>query len=158
MTTKTTPRKHGRPTMYTHELALAICDALEQGKTLIDIAEPANMPDTSTIRQWMVNNANGEFAAMSARAREAGADALVAEAQRLLDDATRDDIMVVRERVAHLRWRATRLNPRRYGDRAQIDLSGDLAVKTDVRDEAPSWIKEKIAERAAAASAGTVKH
>ncbi len=149
--TTTTTRKPGRPTLYTNELAVRICDALEDGMTLIAIAEPPDMPSTTTTRRWMTEDANGEFRVMSARAREAGADAIMAEAQPLLDEATRENISVVRKQVSHLRWRASRLNPRRYGDRAQVEIGGGLAVTRKPSDDAPDWIREQLAKRAAAA-------
>lgn len=156
-TKPTTKHPGGRPSMYSTEIADEICAALEAGETLIAIAERTNMPTTKTIRQWMREDTNGEFRSMSARARENGADALVAEATRLLENATKDDIAIVREKVSHLRWRAARLNPARYGDRSQVEIGGELAVPRKPSDDAPPWIREQLEARAAAAALAAVK-
>lgn len=64
------------------------------------------------------------FSERSLRARERGCDAIVDEAQDRLDHADNSNVSVVREQVQHMRWRASKLAPRRYGDRAGLELSG----------------------------------
>ena len=77
-------------------------------------------------------------------AHEDGAHALLAQAEAMLEGATRYTIQVVRERVAHIRWRVSRLNPAAYGDRSELRVSGTITHKHQLSDEAPGWIKERL--------------
>ncbi len=45
-----------------------------------------------------------------------------------------------------LKWVASKLKPREYGDRAQLDVAASLDVTTRVIDHAPEWMKEAIEE------------
>jgi len=70
---------------------------------------------------------------------------LLAQAERLLEAATRDTIQVVRERVQHIRWRVSRLNPAAYGDRSELRVSGTVTHEHRISDDAPAWIRERLA-------------
>lgn len=73
---KSAPRKVGRPTKYTPELAAKICDLIREGLSEREICSQKGMPDASTLGRWKDNNQ--EFCIQSARARAESA-ALYAE-------------------------------------------------------------------------------
>ena len=50
--------------------------------------------------------------------------------------------------VESIRWRLSRLRPELYGDRQEVKLSGGLKLERPA-DEAPDWIREKVADLAA---------
>lgn len=64
---KSAPRKVGRPTKYTPELAEKICDLIREGLSEREICSQKGMPDASTLGRWKDNNQ--EFCIQSARAR-----------------------------------------------------------------------------------------
>ncbi len=46
-----------------------------------------------------------------------------------------------------MKWRLARMDPKVYGDRAQLDIGGALEVATrNLADGAPDWIKERLAK------------
>ncbi len=99
------------------------------------------MPAYRTVWGWAQTRSN--FANAIACAHEDGAHALLSKAERLLENATRDNIQVVREQVAHIRWRVARLNPKAYGDRSELRVSGVIEHEHMISDDAPAWIKER---------------
>ena len=70
---KSAPRKVGRPTKYTPELAEKICDLIREGLSEREICSQKGMPDASTLGRWKDNNQ--EFCNQSARARGTGVNA-----------------------------------------------------------------------------------
>ena len=60
------------------------------------------------------------------RAREAGVEANLEEVEELLRGANNKNISVVRELAHHLRWKASKLKPRNYGDRLSAEVSGPV--------------------------------
>ena len=133
--------KGGRPSTFTPELAERVLEQVAEGRFLVDL-EGEDMPAYRTIWGWA--NVRPEFAKALARSHEDGAHALLVKAETLLDEATRDDIQVVRERVAHIRWRVSRLNPAAYGDRSELRVSGTITHEHKLSDDAPAWIKERL--------------
>ncbi len=137
------PSKAGRPSTFTPELAERVLEQVAQGKFIVDIGGDRGLPAWRTIYRWA--DARSDFRQDLARAHEDGAHALLAQAERLLEAATRDTIQVVRERVQHIRWRVSRLNPAAYGDRSELRVSGTITHEHKLSDDAPAWIKERLA-------------
>lgn len=72
MTRKPKPkseRPRGRPTAYTPELALLLCERLAAGESLRAICQDESMPDERTVRGWAIDNREGFFP-QYARARQ----------------------------------------------------------------------------------------
>ncbi len=134
-------RGRGRPSSYTDELAERVLEQVAQGRFLVDL-EGADMPAYRTIWGWA--DTRPDFSKALARAHTDGSHALLVKAETLLEEATRDTIQVVRERVAHIRWRVSRLNPAAYGDRSELRVSGTVTHEHKISDDAPAWIKERI--------------
>lgn len=137
------PPKHagGRPSTFTPELAQKVLDHVAEGRFLVSLKEEG-LPSWQTVYGWA--DRRPEFTKALARAHEDGAHALLAQAETMLEAATRDTIQVVRERVAHIRWRVSRLNPAAYGDRSELRVSGTVTHEHRISDDAPAWIKERL--------------
>ena len=45
-----------------------------------------------------------------------------------------------------LKWIASKLKPRQYGDRSRMDLTASLDVTTRASDHCPEWMREQIEE------------
>lgn len=140
----------GRPTKRTKAVEQAILDGLAEGKALRDVcASIPNGPSPVTVRAWVA--ADAEFQAAYTRAREYGADYHAEDIVTIADDAkdgTTDEINAARLRIDARKWYAAKVAPRRYGDRAAVELSGpaggpvqveslvDLVKRVAAEDEA----------------------
>lgn len=156
----------GRPTDFTQELADQICSELAEGKSLRSVCLASDMPDKSTVFRWL--RSNEEFRDQYARAKEEAADALVEEMLDIADDATNDYQVVKskagneypvlnaefaqrsRLRIDTRKWIASKLKPKKYGDR--LDLTGEQTfnhkfkdLDDDQLDAAISAVKDTIA-------------
>lgn len=127
-------KKVGRPSDYSREKATAICDQIEDGRSLRAICQTEGMPAKSTVLLWLA--LHPEFSAQYARAREAQADKYAEEILEIADDASRDYIETEdgpklnsehvqrsRLRVDSRKWLASKLAPKKYGEK--LELAGD---------------------------------
>jgi transposase-like protein len=104
----------GRPSKYSAELVNEICERLATSNDgLAQICRQADMPAERTIYQWLEKHE--DFRQSYARARERLADRWHAETVAIADTAT--DANLARLRVDARKWAASKLAPRKYGDR-----------------------------------------
>ena len=136
----------GRPSTYTPEIAALICERLATGESLRAICRDDGMPPESTVRGWVLDDAQG-FSAQYARARDFGLDALAEEALEIANtpqvgeetEETDDGYKVKRgDMLGHRKlqiWTRLQLlakwSPQKYGDKQTIDmnLTGSLAER-----------------------------
>lgn len=138
--TKAAPKKMGRPSKYTEELAQKICDLIREGKSERQICKMPNMPTAMTLRRW--KEGNPDFCAQSARAREESAEKFndeLLDLQDELNDQLQTRLMngedfpkgaveaykvLMQEKARQAAWR----DDSRYGNRK--------TVKVDATDDA----------------------
>ena len=138
--------KGGRPTKYSQALADNICAQLADGTSLRTVCLADDMPDKSTVFQWL--REKPEFSDQYARAKEESADALVEEMLDIADDGENDwmrrhgkdqedywlvngeNIQRSRVRIDTRKWIASRLKAKKYGDKVALTGAdgGPLAV------------------------------
>lgn len=115
----------GRPTTYTKELGALICDRIGDGDNLKNICEPDDMPNRSTVYLWI--GTHPEFSNMYAKAQEDRAESLVDDmfsiADNLTGDTARDKL-----RVDTRKWAASKLLPKKYGDKVEQVHTGGIKV------------------------------
>jgi len=129
---------------YSEEICEEICERLSQGEPLRQICRDEHMPTWRTVYRWM--SEHPDFQTSIAHARELGYDAIAEECFDIADDATNDwmerkdkqgnDIIEFnKEHVQRSKlriWTRTQLlakwNPKKYGDRQQIDLKAQVNV------------------------------
>ena len=70
--------------------------------------------------------ADKDFAATVARAREAGQDALAGETIDIADEATEETVQAARLRIWARQWYASKLAPKKYGDKLAVGGAEDL--------------------------------
>ena len=151
------PKKTGRPSKYTPEIAKEIVERLSNAEPLRQICRDEGMPDWRTIYDWMYRDdkevAMGRGVGLSAaiaRAREIGYDKMAEECLELADTPkwgtkqveTEGGIIVTREdMLGHRKLQIeTRLkllakwNPKKYGERLTHagDADNPVAVQADV--------------------------
>jgi len=106
----------GRPSDFTQEIADAICRRLSEGESLRKVCEADDMPSRETVRRWLGENL--EFRGQYAHARDVQADHY---ADRVVDDAlTATDAAIGRLRMDALKWAASKLAPKKYGDKVAL--------------------------------------
>lgn len=122
--------KRGRPSDYNEQVADAICERLCNGESLRAICEGDDMPHRATVFRWL--GAHKAFSDQYARAREEQAEAFADEMVAIADERETivkedggatvvafDSTAVARNRlrVDTRKWVASKLKPKKYGDR-----------------------------------------
>lgn len=113
----------GRPSKFSDELADDICERLAEGESLRSICRDDGMPRLATIFRWLADPRMASFRDQYERAREAQADTYADEIVDIADGvaAAREGVGPdpVRDRLAvdARKWVASKLKPKRYGDR-----------------------------------------
>ncbi len=133
----------GQPTKYTPELAASICERMAGGESLASICAGENMPGRTTVVGWQ--GQHDGFSTMFARARIAYADAIFDEAMEIADDSSGDwttkrkggeevravdheNIQRARLRVETRMKAVAKINPGKYGDKLDLNMSGEINV------------------------------
>jgi hypothetical protein len=80
------------------------------------------MPHRSTVLRWM--SENEAFATKCARARTLQADIMDDRILEVADACTPDTAQADRVKIAAYQWRASKLAPKKYGDRTELELGG----------------------------------
>ncbi len=117
----------GRPTDYNEEIAAKICSIIAMGRSLRSIVSQDDMPSMTSVFKWL--REKPEFAQQYARAKEEQADSLADELQDIADNPT-GDVQRDRLRVDTRKWIASKLKPKKYGDKvdATIEHSGSVGI------------------------------
>jgi hypothetical protein len=132
----------GRPSKFTPEIAEKIYTLISTtSMSLRAIALMDDMPSLSTICKWLKEDVN--FSQQYARAKEMQADILASEIIEIADDASKDIISgengdygnsaaVNRSRlqVDARKWAASKLAPKKYGDKVDITTDGKALPTT----------------------------
>jgi hypothetical protein len=121
----------GRPTEYTEELAIEICERIAQGESLKHITDDEEMPSRSSVHSWLLDGKHKEFLDKYEEAREMQADVYADE----MDDIAHDlkyDTQRARLIIDTRKWTSSKLKPKKYGEK--LDLSGDTTVTHKYED------------------------
>lgn len=133
-----------RPTIKTPELLTTICNLIADGQSLRRICQSETMPDRTTVRQWLIDDA--EFSIQYARAREEQADTLAEEIVEIADESSldytvdddgnhvldREHVQRSKLRVDARKWVAAKLRPKVYGDKLDVNnnVTGTLSIES----------------------------
>ena len=124
-------------TTYTQDIANYIVENIADGRSLRDICLQSDMPSRATVFKWL-NDIEG-FSSQYARAREEQAETLADEIVSIADDSEKDTyinqsgvelsnnewIARSRLRVDARKWVASKLKPKKYGDKIEHTGTGD---------------------------------
>lgn len=116
-----------------------ICESLEDGESLLSVCRRLSLKE-STVRSWA--KLNPAFDANYTRAREDGDDI---EFERLAEIAAEEPPTVKgfvdsgwvswkRNQIDTAKWMLARKRPKKYGDKLNLDHSGEVAIKRVVAD------------------------
>ena len=151
----------GRPSVYSEDLASAICGRLADGESLRSICETDDMPARSTVYAWLTDDVDG-FSDRYARARTIQAETIADELIEIADDNSRDvrvgldgretpdfdHIARSRLRVDTRKWLLSKMLPKQYGEKTQMELTGKDGGPVEVESA-----RERIARRIAGLTA-----
>lgn len=135
----------GRPTDYTPELGDQICARMSHGESIRRITQADDMPDSSTVYRWL--RLHEEFRENYEEASINRAHLIAEESLEIADDATNDymerrseaekgagwvngwvlngeHVQRSRLRVDTRKWFASKLAPKKYGEKVQQEITG----------------------------------
>jgi hypothetical protein len=125
-----------RPTTYTEELGQRICSIIATSTNgLIEVSIDTQMPELTTIVNWLTDPEMKDFQQAYNRARTIQADLLADEMVAIADTALADgfnaaQVSLVKLRVDTREWKASKLAPRKYGTKPDAaDAEGDEQQK-----------------------------
>ena len=137
----------GRPSSFTQEIADSLCAQLADGLSMRTICRAEDMPDKATVFRWL--RTNQSFCDQYTRAKEESADALSDEMLDISDDAQNDwmeqnakenagwvangeHIQRSRLRIETRKWLASKLKPKKYGEKLAVGGAEDMpALKVE---------------------------
>ena len=137
----------GRPCEFSPTIAARICEEIAEGKSLVKVCAAEGMPSRNTVYQWMDREEPEckAFRDSYTRAVEARAEKLAEEIISIADDDSddygykesedkdgkgakpfidQDNIQRAKLRVDARKWTASKLFPRKYGDKVQQEVTG----------------------------------
>lgn len=118
-----------------------IIDELSNGKALTQICKDPEMPSFSTFQKWILRD--GSLFKEYARARQLQADYYADETIEIAD--TDPNIARARNRMDARRWHASKLAPRKYGDRISQELNATIVNNTKINvAEIPEKVREQL--------------
>lgn len=108
--------------------AAEICFRISEGESLAAVCRDGSLPSVRTVMRWLAENE--AFRQDYARAREAKADA---DADNIGDIAARVltgeyDPQAARVAIDALKWAAGKMQPKKYGDKIDVNHGGGLAI------------------------------
>jgi len=105
------------------EIQEKVITEIQTGRSLRQVCGDDGMPNFRTVQRWIVSD--GSFAVKYARARTAQADTLFdrMEAVEEAVSAGTMDSHAARVVLDSMRWRASKLAPKVYGDRLDVSVT-----------------------------------
>lgn len=138
-----------RPSEYTEDMAIRICEQIALGRSLNSICAGDDFPSVGGVYKWL--SRYPAFVEMYTRAREDQADTLADQIVEIADERETvvkemdggttavvfDSTAVARNRlrVDARKWVAAKLKPRKYGERQTIEHAGTIRVAEELSDE-----------------------
>ncbi len=123
-----------RPSDFTEDVAGHICSEIASGRSLRSICDDEGMPDKSTVFRWLSKHET--FRDQYARAQEDRTAALAEDILEIADEGNAEDVQRARLRIDTRKWLMSKMAPKRYGDKQQLEHSGDLNIITKEQRDA----------------------
>ena len=102
----------------TTELTDQICQELMNGQPLTRICSKKELPSLATINRWIAKHPS--FAKQITNARRVGTQYYLDKMIEELETMSAKDVGIVREKLHHYRWLASKLLPSLYGDKQEV--------------------------------------
>lgn len=145
----TEPNKGGRPTSYNSEVVAVILSRMALGESLVNICKDDGLPSRATVMRWLQEDSHIGFRDNYARAREEQADYYAEQIIEISDEeciyvkhgdgdeekeveVAFDSAAVARNRlrVDARKWYASKVAPKKYGDKLSLDAEINVTQQT----------------------------
>ena len=126
-----------RPTHYSENIAIHICELIKKGITLEEIGKIEGMPSSRTISGWI--RTFPAFLSEYRSARESFADYMASKAIEIAEDSSNDlktdskgrtipnweNVNRSKLRAETYKWAASKFAPHKYGDKLEINTNSE---------------------------------
>ncbi len=149
MTTKKSEKKVGRHTKYNSALASGICVRMAGGESVRKICSDADMPCFRTVMTWVHDNSQVAYKEGFPEQYQA---AMMSKAHHMFDqlleiaDEADPDVQRSRLRVDTRKWYLSKCLPKVFGDKLNLDHSGEVGLRVIPDDELDARITANQAE------------
>ena len=116
----------------TSEISKDIELKLMEGTPLTQICRDKGFPSLSKVYNWCAENK--EFAQKIMNARRIGSQTYLDKMITELESADNKSIMIIREKLHHYRWLASKLLPL-YSDRKEVQVDQKIEIKWSDADD-----------------------
>lgn len=117
-------QKRAAPVEMTEEVVDRICEEIAIGRSVIEICETEDWaPAERTFHRWRIRSE--EVSLKYARAKESQQHSRLDEIYRTIDACPADgaEVQKMRLKVEMMKWEASKLAPKTFGDKSTIDLN-----------------------------------
>ena len=159
--TKAPPKKIGRPSKYTPEVAQEVFHRISTGEPLLQICKDEHMPQRQTFYDWLARD--DSLSVQFARAREEGCEAMADETLVIADerpeinpiiDSKTGEVIRIDLSSAYIQWQRNRIDtrlkllacwsPAKYGTKLQMGGDPKNPLKIEVKTEAEQSLAELL--------------
>ena len=142
-------KKVGRPTKYNSAVATEICIRMAAGESVRKICKDQDLPTFNTVMRW-VHDKNqvaykDGFPEQYRAARESMAQNMFDELLEIADDDAHET-QRSRLRVDTRKWYLSKCLPKLFGDRLNLDHSGEIGLKVISDDDLDARLAANQAE------------
>ena len=120
--------KIGRPSKYTDALAKSICERIIGGESLRRICKDKSMPCRRTVASWLLDPDKEAFLHQYETASNIRADEKFEEMEEISENE-KIDVNRARLIIDTRKWFLSKIMPKKYGDRIDIDHSGSVNIQ-----------------------------
>lgn len=111
----------------TKELTDQICQELMNGQPLTRICSRKELPSIATVNRWISKDPS--FAKQITNARRVGTQYYLDKMIEELESVSAKDVGIVREKLHHYRWLASKLLPSLYGDKQEVIQDTKITIQ-----------------------------
>ena len=111
----------------TSQITDQICQELMSGVPLTRICEAKDLPSLSTVHRLI--NKDPSFAKQIIQARKVGCQFYLDKMIDELETVSNKDVGIVREKLHHYRWLASKLLPSLYGDKQEVIQDTKITIQ-----------------------------
>jgi hypothetical protein len=110
-----------------------VCRRMANGKSLREACKMGKVPIAETIRVWLRDDESGTLPVQYARACDERAGFHADEIIAIADEAK--DANKARVQIEARKWVASKLDPKKYGDKQTLDVNHGLQLRTPAEAE-----------------------
>ena len=111
----------------TSEITDKICQQLMSGTPLTRICSRKELPSIATVNRWISKDPS--FAKQITNARRVGTQYYLDKMIEELETMSAKDVGIVREKLHHYRWLASKLLPSLYGDKQEVVQDTKITIQ-----------------------------